>query len=499
MDAVGLRLPPSATVKDLSRSAHSTSTLDQLRHTPTAASFDGLEGAAIADEADEAEVPRRARLKQVTGNAKEGLKDFFSDWFGARRLQHEESLGPKAEQVSVLGKAEDKSQRRANFQVVKGRRKRGPPTSRTQVADYRDATQRELKGVGWGGPPIKRPKIKDNKDVTKAQQMQLDFTGQEEEEHESLADMLEGQVHEEDTEFFVMQSFPTFTLIQSVLIFLSYLVLAVASGTSPAGLETFFPGQTDLALAGPGCQDLRFQLWRPITYQFSHSSFTHMLGNVLLLVMCGINLEGFHGSLRLFWMFEIGVLGGAGCVYVFDSHARVLGMSGGGYALLGMQLGDVLLNWERKSAVYRLIFIFLLALVEVMLYFLNPQEEISYSAHAGGGVAGLLLVLVFGRNLSVKTYDCETQVIRVAKVLLAGLAIFCICWALIHWPPMSLLEQVPYCWAAQVSNETFFGDTDLHCVRCDGAACIARWSAPLQNESRVVSPGSCRSWAVTER
>ena len=35
--------------------------------------------------------------------------------------------------------------------------------------------------------------------------------------------------------------------------------LAVASGTSPVGLETFFPGQTDLALAGPGCQAWRFR------------------------------------------------------------------------------------------------------------------------------------------------------------------------------------------------------------------------------------------------
>ena len=32
---------------------------------------------------------------------------------------------------------------------------------------------------------------------------------------------------------------------------------------------------------------------------------------------------------------------------------QVVGMSGGAYALLGMQLGDVLLNWERKSAPYR--------------------------------------------------------------------------------------------------------------------------------------------------
>lgn len=62
---------------------------------------------------------------------------------------------------------------------------------------------------------------------------------------------------------------------------------------------------------------------------------------------------------------------------------EVVGMSGGAYALLGMQLGDVLLNWERKSAPYRcafqklcrtvalklarLIFILLLILVEALI------------------------------------------------------------------------------------------------------------------------------------
>ena len=59
-----------------------------------------------------------------------------------------------------------------------------------------------------------------------------------------------------------MQSFPTFTLIQplssrplldrararSIVIFVSYLLLATTSGKSPAGLETFFPKMTDLAL-----------------------------------------------------------------------------------------------------------------------------------------------------------------------------------------------------------------------------------------------------------
>ena len=82
--------------------------------------------------------------------------------------------------------------------------------------------------------------------------------------------------------------------------------------------------------------------------------------------------------------------------------------------------------------------------VQVVLYLLNPQDEISYSAHMGGGddwgfgldwfhlgcgwvgdpgipvryhlslfvpgaVAGLLLVLVFGRNLTIKTYAIEQE------------------------------------------------------------------------------------------
>eukprot|EP00434_Breviolum_minutum_P031541 symbB.v1.2.027890.t1/scaffold2895.1/size67727/2 len=522
----GLRPPPTSTA---SRTENSSSAL------------------ALRDEPDqlavnEGELPplepvvspeRPPRLKQVSANAKEGLADFLSDWFGSLRLHHKEEHELQlvkrrdTSEAAVLGKASEgkAKQRWEKFQVVKdplkGPRRirvsasgcvvldagaipetQEPPASRTQVADYRNATERQLKGMGWGGPPIKRPKRKDNNDVTPAQQMQLYLHGRTvpEDEHESLEEMIEERVYEEDTEFFVMQSFPTFTLIQSTLIFVSYILFSATSGKSFAGLETLFPGQTDLALTnvqteGSSCEDFRFQLWRALTYQFTHSSFTHMLGNVLLLAICGISLEGFHGTLRLLWMFEIGVLGGAGCVCVFDSHARVVGMSGGAYSLLGQQLGDVLLNWERKSAPYRLIFIFLLTLTEVVLYLLNPQDEISYSAHMGGAVAGLLLVLVFGRNLTIKTYAIEQEVIRIAKALLFGLVIFCICWALLNWPPMDLIEQVPYCWSREVSNQTIFGDGTFHCVRCGDSDCIARWSPPLQNDSVPVNPRSCQSWS----
>eukprot|EP00931_Biecheleriopsis_adriatica_P060620 TRINITY_DN36417_c0_g1_i1.p1 TRINITY_DN36417_c0_g1~~TRINITY_DN36417_c0_g1_i1.p1 ORF type:complete len:557 (+),score=98.00 TRINITY_DN36417_c0_g1_i1:176-1672(+) len=478
-----------------------------------------------AIEAGEDEPESKSKLQRVSAYLQEEVTEFFYDWFGALRLHHraEDELqavkhrNDRVAQAAVLGKElnskEQKSERRrAKLQVVKdplhGKNKdirAELPTSVTRVSDYRHSGVK-IKGAGWGGPPIKRLKRQDNGKVPKAQQMALFLSGDQGDDQEGLEDILEGgQVHEEDTEFFVMQTFPKFILTQCALLFITYAVLTLTTGKQLAGLETFFPGQTDLALTDPmsegECKDFRFQVWRAITYQYSHASWEHMLGNILLMLLCGISLEGFHGSLRLFFMFEIGVLGGAGNVYVWDSHARVVGMSGGAYALLGIQLGDVVLNWERKSAPWRLLLLVTIAFAEILLYLLNPAEEISYTAHAGGGIAGLLVCVVFGRNLTINTYDLEKEVRQVSVVLLICLAAFSIGWSLINWAPMNITEQVQWCWARQVQNETIFGDLAFHCVRCDNPDCIARWSPPMQESSETVSSKLCsqRGWDITER
>ena len=59
--------------------------------------------------------------------------------------------------------------------------------------------------------------------------------------------------------------------------------------------------------------------------------------------------EGFHGSRRMFFMFNVGVFGGACCVLVWDVHRPVVGMSAGMYALLGMHAADLILNWGQKK------------------------------------------------------------------------------------------------------------------------------------------------------
>ena len=55
---------------------------------------------------------------------------------------------------------------------------------------------------------------------------------------------------------------------------------------------------------------------------------------------------------------------------------------------------------------------------------------------------------------------------------------------------------MPYCWAAQVSNETFFGDTDLHCARAPGVTeggQLARRSPARATAPATGSPSRDRS------
>merc|ERR1712228_581921 len=96
----------------------------------------------------------------------------------------------------------------------------------------------------------------------------------------------------------------------------------------------------------------RGEIWRWWSWQFSHGGISHVGLNTLLALIFGIPLEGFHGSWRMVLMFNLGVFGGSCAVMVWDVHRQTVGMSGGVYALLGIMLADLIMNWSQKSFRY---------------------------------------------------------------------------------------------------------------------------------------------------
>jgi len=216
----------------------------------------------------------------------------------------------------------------------------------------------------------------------------------------------------------------------------------------------------------------------------------HIAFNAGLNLVLGVPLEQFHGSLKMFVMYELGVFGGACCYFLADGHNKVVGTSGGCFALIGIRVGDLIMNWNQRPYRYwRLLFLSALVGMEVAVEAMSEPEggvQTSNAAHVGGAAVGLFSGVVIGRNLEREACEWVLQ----AAFLLLGAAF--LVWSLavgMSWPPQNIFEETPWCWLRQVSNATLFDNWDWQCVKCFSAECIQEWS--MQQRIYVVSEGGC--------
>merc|ERR1711870_157329 len=95
--------------------------------------------------------------------------------------------------------------------------------------------------------------------------------------------------------------------------------------------------------------------------------------------------------------------------------------------------------------------------------------------------------------------DWEKVVRMVAIAMSTVLIIFSLAFGL-QWAPMEIPDPIRWCWLRQVYSPEHFGDNQVHCVRCDGQACIDKWS---QTRNMLVTASLCfgdlGGFAVSER
>eukprot|EP00928_Gymnodinium_smaydae_P034032 TRINITY_DN24209_c0_g1_i1.p1 TRINITY_DN24209_c0_g1~~TRINITY_DN24209_c0_g1_i1.p1 ORF type:complete len:384 (+),score=44.18 TRINITY_DN24209_c0_g1_i1:135-1286(+) len=253
------------------------------------------------------------------------------------------------------------------------------------------------------------------------------------------------------------------------------------------GLEKCFPGRTTLRLT-LDCTDQRFEVWRWFSYQFSHTSYQHVTMNGLL-VLLALPEERFQGSLKLFFMFNVGIMGGACVVMLFDVHSSVVGMSAGAYAVVGVQFADFIMNFDVKEyPVVELLFFLSALAVGVAETYVMWEENVSHACHLGGFISGLLACLAFGRVI-IHT-PAKRTIRRCVAALMLFLVVFCLSWNC-QWPPRNIWDaNHPWCWHRQVSNRSIFQDEGLwHCVRCQALDCASEWSK--QQWVERVSEAAC--------
>ncbi|CAK0848104.1 unnamed protein product [Prorocentrum cordatum] len=260
--------------------------------------------------------------------------------------------------------------------------------------------------------------------------------------------------------------------------------------SKPGGLENNFPGQTTLRIHGDFCEGYSKQAYRLFSYQFTHGSMNHVLSNSFAILFFGSPLELLSGSLWLFLLFQAGVLGGGLCTWLTSAHTNTVGASGGSYALIGMQIGNMVLNWRQKRFRMPLAAFFFIFLAADMFNFTYTKSSTtSYSTHAGGLITGLLAQLVLGRKL---VYSRRGVVMRgFAIFTLFGLGVLSCGWYLVNpFPAARGVSELfydpgfigPWCWVAQACIYPDYA-TDgscpsaWQCVGCQTRKCVEDWYA----------------------
>jgi len=278
------------------------------------------------------------------------------------------------------------------------------------------------------------------------------------------------------------QRWPLFMIAQTLFAFLLWLIFAIkeAADGKPinlavAGLDTLAPRSFDLRLSRD-CEDMRWQLWRWWTYQFSHVGIQHILAKCTLNMLYGVPLEGVLGPFHMALLYNIGIFGGACFSLVNDAHAPVVGMSAGCYSMLGIHLTDLAFNWSsryfRKTA---LCFLACATSFDLLLVY-TTSADVTHTiegANIGGFITGVLVGIVISLTGPADTWE---RTLRNSSIALGVvLALACFLWSMSKWPPQDLWEGEGWCWQRQVLDPTLFGES-WQCVRCGGDACIARWT-----------------------
>lgn len=195
----------------------------------------------------------------------------------------------------------------------------------------------------------------------------------------------------------------------------------------------------------PQCHDRRKQTWRLFTYQFSHIGYSHLGSNAIVAMVFGVPVELVHGHLIVFVIYQLGIALGALTCAFSDIHKSVVGSSGGVYCLVGLHTADCLVNWRAMAQdagrlVLRATLCLLVPALDVVVYVVVYRDNsVSYAAHVGGYVAGLLLGAAFLKPIDDN--KCHFFFIRpLAFVLLVAFVAFAVAWYQLTFPPKYFLN-----------------------------------------------------------
>lgn len=141
----------------------------------------------------------------------------------------------------------------------------------------------------------------------------------------------------------------------------------------------------------PSTVIFRGWVWQPLTYMFLHGGLLHLLINMFVLWMFGMEIEHLWGRAEFLRYYVVCGLGAAALSFLFSWNSVVIGASG---AVLGVLLAFGMLFPNRYIYLWFLIpirakyLVAGIAALEVLYLFFRTGGGIANAAHVGGMLTG---------------------------------------------------------------------------------------------------------------
>lgn len=157
-----------------------------------------------------------------------------------------------------------------------------------------------------------------------------------------------------------------------------------------------------------------FEPWRLLTVSLVHGNFVHLALNMLALLMIGRSLEPLLGRWRFLTLYLLSALGGSVAVVLLSFGTPVVGASG---AIFGL-FGALLVIGRHIGANIGGIAIVLG--INLVIGFV-PGFNVSWQAHVGGLVVGLLVSFIYTRTRSPRQRGLQIALLAVVAAALVAL------------------------------------------------------------------------------
>ncbi|XP_050092933.1 protein rhomboid-like [Anopheles aquasalis] len=156
--------------------------------------------------------------------------------------------------------------------------------------------------------------------------------------------------------------------------------------------------------------NLRYEVWRFLTYMFVHTGLMHLIINLVFQIFLGVALELVHCWWRVTLVYLAGVVAGSIGTSLFTPRVFLAGASGGVYALITAHIATIIMNWSQMQYAILQLYVFLAFCItdlgtSIYNSIHDPFNKVGYVAHASGALAGFFVGIGVLRNLKVVPWE----------------------------------------------------------------------------------------------